>query len=183
MVEAALISVITIAVMFAIFEFGRFFMLRQICTNAVREGARFASVHTNDRNTTQVQYQVIQACAGNPPTTFGMLVQLRQHGSLTNPFQISPNSNSSDIDVYRCNTAVPPIPMRRVAGVETFPANWWDADWTQAGFGDRIAVRLRATYRPLVPTSIGIPGLYTIPIIPDPINLNITTAIASEANG
>jgi Flp pilus assembly protein TadG len=45
-VEAAIVLPIIFIFLFGIFEYGRYVMMRQILTNAAREGARYAQIHT-----------------------------------------------------------------------------------------------------------------------------------------
>jgi Flp pilus assembly protein TadG len=47
-VELAFVVMILIMVLFGIFEYGRFIFIRQMVTNAAREGARYAVVNTMD---------------------------------------------------------------------------------------------------------------------------------------
>jgi Flp pilus assembly protein TadG len=47
-VELAFVVMILIVVLFGVFEYGRFIFIRQIVTNAAREGARYAVVNTLD---------------------------------------------------------------------------------------------------------------------------------------
>jgi Flp pilus assembly protein TadG len=50
--------------MFAIFEYGRFIMMRNLIDNAAREGARQASIGTSNLTTAQIQATVTQRLAG-----------------------------------------------------------------------------------------------------------------------
>ena len=63
MVETALALPICLLVLLGIFEYGRFCMVRNVLTNAAREGARFAIVHTNDKITSDVQAVVLNYLA------------------------------------------------------------------------------------------------------------------------
>jgi Flp pilus assembly protein TadG len=47
-VELAFVVMILIMVLFGVFEYGRFIFIRQVVTNAAREGARYAVVNTLD---------------------------------------------------------------------------------------------------------------------------------------
>lgn len=57
-VESVFVILIALTFMFAIFEYGRFVMTKQILENAAREGARYAVVHTNDATVADIQNQV-----------------------------------------------------------------------------------------------------------------------------
>ncbi len=46
LVEAALVLPLVLMFLFGILEYGRYVMMRQVLTNAAREGARYAQIHT-----------------------------------------------------------------------------------------------------------------------------------------
>jgi Flp pilus assembly protein TadG len=52
-VEFTFIAIVTLTVLFGIFEYARFVFLLQVTDAAAREGARFAAAHTGDGTTTQ----------------------------------------------------------------------------------------------------------------------------------
>ena len=55
MVEMAVVLVVFLTMFMGIIEYGRYYFLVQVANNAVREGARYAVVHTGDGTTsTQV---------------------------------------------------------------------------------------------------------------------------------
>jgi Flp pilus assembly protein TadG len=54
--------------LFAVFEYGRFLMMRHLLDNAVREGARQAVIGTDTLTTTDIQNTVTQYLAGQPVT-------------------------------------------------------------------------------------------------------------------
>ncbi|MCY2971824.1 MAG: pilus assembly protein [Planctomycetota bacterium] len=55
MVEMAFVLVIFLMMFMGIIEYGRYYFLVQVANNAVRDGARYAVVHTGDGTTsTQV---------------------------------------------------------------------------------------------------------------------------------
>jgi Flp pilus assembly protein TadG len=53
--EAAVALPIFFLILFGIFEYGRFFLMRNLLANAAREGCRFAVVHTTTKTTADVQ--------------------------------------------------------------------------------------------------------------------------------
>src|SRR5262249_33544928 len=59
-----LILPIFLMTLMGVFEYGRFIMIRNLADNAVREGARFAVVHTYDRTTAQIQAAVLAKLVG-----------------------------------------------------------------------------------------------------------------------
>lgn len=64
MVEVALVLSLFLLFAFGICEYGRFVMTRQLLTNAAREGARYAVVHTYDGTTADVRNHVDQMLGG-----------------------------------------------------------------------------------------------------------------------
>jgi Flp pilus assembly protein TadG len=100
-------------VLLGIYEYSRFIMLRQLLDSAVREGARYAVVHTYDKTAKDVQDRVFQALA-------------RQDSQLKNV----------TVQVFRADP---------VTGANLGP-------WTDASFGECIAVQITGDYSPLVPT-------------------------------
>jgi Flp pilus assembly protein TadG len=62
--ETAMVLSVCFAFSFGIFEYGRFYMMRQLMENAAREGARQASVNTNSLVTSDIQNTVTKYLAG-----------------------------------------------------------------------------------------------------------------------
>jgi Flp pilus assembly protein TadG len=62
--ETAIAIPILFLLLFGLFEYGRFFLVKNLLANAAREGARFAVVHTNDKTTADVQ-AVVQNFLGS----------------------------------------------------------------------------------------------------------------------
>lgn len=54
-VEAAVALPVCLLFMLGVFEYGRYVMVRNVLENAAREGARYAAVHTADKQTSDVQ--------------------------------------------------------------------------------------------------------------------------------
>ena len=71
-VETALVLIPLLTFILGIFEYGRFFMVLNLASNACREGARYAVVHTYDKTTAQVQAMF----AGQDQNLQGMTIQL-----------------------------------------------------------------------------------------------------------
>ncbi len=63
-VEMAVVAPILFAVVLAIFEFGRAFMVGQIVTDAAREGARQAAVGSSNTEVTQMVQQLLHDSVG-----------------------------------------------------------------------------------------------------------------------
>jgi Flp pilus assembly protein TadG len=76
MVETAFVIAIALLFLFGIFEYGRFLYVRHVLTNAAREGARFAVVHTYDKTTTDIQNHVIDWLAGQGFQLAGLTIEV-----------------------------------------------------------------------------------------------------------
>jgi Flp pilus assembly protein TadG len=135
-VESAFVLSICLLFVFGIFEYGRYLMLLQTMTNAAREGARFAAVTTNDASadpTLDVQNLSLQTLAGQDAQLTGA------NGAAFDP--------TTQIQVYRCDpsTFVPVDVNGNPVG------NWTQAPYTNAGFGQTIAVTVTGKFTPALP--------------------------------
>ena len=86
LVEFSLIFVVFLMFMFGVFEYARYLFALNLLSNAAREGARFAVVHTTTATTSQVQDYVDG--------------YLGDHGFTA----INGYSKSSNISVYQADT-------------------------------------------------------------------------------
>jgi Flp pilus assembly protein TadG len=75
-VETAIVISAFLMFLFAVFEYGRFVMIRNLIDNAAREGAREASIRTNSLTTTDIQNTVIARLAGQPLNSLNIQVYL-----------------------------------------------------------------------------------------------------------
>jgi Flp pilus assembly protein TadG len=157
-VEFSLVFPVLILFMFAIFEYGRFLMVRQLLDNAAREAARQAAVqagfvydpttHTvvsQTLTTANIQTTVINFLAGQPLEN-------------TSGKPLGP----SDIQVYRADPTTG-LPMTDAKG----------SLWTNASFGESIAVAVTCQYQPMLPG-------WGFLVNPDPITF--ICLMRSEAN-
>jgi len=121
-VETALALSIVLALVLAVFDYGRYFMLSQLLNNAAREGARQAVANTNTQDTTMIQNTVIQYLANQHFTD-----------SSGNPL------SASDVVVVQVNPAT---------GAPTSP----DSNWYDAPFGSGIMIQVNASFSSLFPS-------------------------------
>lgn len=183
-VETAFVLGIFMALLLGLIEFCRLLWVRQMCENAVRDGARYAVVHQGDKATTDVQNRTWEAMGGNTSTNYNPVGnQLRSHSNVNNPF-IKAADSTSDIRVYRSAAAGTPEGINLSTSVTTaYTAdNWASADWRNAQFGDYVAVQIVCKYKPIVPLK-----LYTfhgnkIQLFPGTIDLTFTSLMSSESN-
>lgn len=113
-VEVAVIASVVLLLLFGLFEYGRFQMTRQLLENAAREGARYAVVHSYDKNTIDVQNVTFTALAGQESQLPGFV-------------------KTSNISVYRANASGNP---------DTTDSNWKNAQFGEL-IGVRITGNYR----------------------------------------
>lgn len=121
-VETAFVMLIAVTLTFAIYEYGRYFMLSQLVNNAAREGARQAVANTNTQNTAMIQATVVNYLANQNYTD-----------SSGNAF------SASDVVVVQVNPAT---------GQPTTP----DSNWYDTPFGGSIMVQVNAKFTSLFPS-------------------------------
>ena len=131
-VETACVLLIALTLTFAIYEYGRYFMLSQLVNNAAREGARQAVANTNTQNTAMIQNTVVQYLASQNYTD-----------SAGKTFR------ASDVLVYQINPAT---------GAKTSP----DSNWYDAAFGSSIMVQVNAKFTSIFPTFGFLPTTVTL---------------------
>jgi Flp pilus assembly protein TadG len=152
-VEAALVLSVFLMLLFGIFEYCRFLLVLHITNNAARDGARQASVLvTSTQPVATTRQQIIDYTTA------------RMGGT-------QKNIDGFSVAVYAVDQAGLDLPTpiirakSKTTGVYPNPFNPSDpnhVDWNSAPFPERIAVTIRGTYRPLLPTFLLMPS--TIPI-------------------
>jgi Flp pilus assembly protein TadG len=93
LVEAAFVLAIVLLIVFGIFEYGRFVFLRHVLQNAVREGARYAVVHTYDKTTADVTNHVTNYLASQGVQLTGLTIEVFEADAAGN--NVGPWSNAS----------------------------------------------------------------------------------------
>jgi Flp pilus assembly protein TadG len=128
-VETALVVSVCLLFVFGILEYGRYVMTRQILENAAREGARYAVVNTQNGTTSDVQNRVNQMLAGQG-------------------VQLSDYNQATSIQVFKAD----PATLSPLDANNSVVASWTQAPFTNATFGQGIAVRITGTYTPVLPS-------------------------------
>ena len=90
LVETAIVIGACLLFMFAIFEYGRVVMVRQLLANATREAARYAVWNTNTQPTPDLQSYMTPYLAGQPLTITSF-----------NAFQADPNNNFANVGPWQ----------------------------------------------------------------------------------
>jgi Flp pilus assembly protein TadG len=62
--EFTIVCMFLLMMLLGVIDFGRFLYVRQLITNAAREGARYATVHVNDKTTAEIQAYVKTVLVG-----------------------------------------------------------------------------------------------------------------------
>jgi Flp pilus assembly protein TadG len=149
-VETTLIITVFLLFLFGILEYGRLVMTHQVLTNAAREGARYAVVNTQNAVTSDVQNYVDQKLAGEG-------VQLQNYNKTTN------------IQVFKAD----PTTLSPLDANNNVVGSWTQAPFTNAQFGQTVAVRVTGTYTPVLPSFLYLGNSFT---------LQATCVMYSEAN-
>lgn len=132
LVETTIVMTACLLFLLAIFEYGRFVMLRHLLDTAAREGARLAVVNTHILTTADIQNKVNSYLSGQPVNLSSCQV-----------YKADPNTGAN-------------------VGL-----------WTDAAFGDPIAVEIQGSYHPILP------GLG---FLKDPVTMDAKVVMLSEAN-
>jgi Flp pilus assembly protein TadG len=147
-VEFAFVAIMLFLMLFGILEYGRFLFVYHLTTNACRDGARFACVHTNG-GTMPGEPAAITAADVKEVVRTGTF----NGGSYgTGMCGMEKNVTAAAWDTACQVYAVPQ------ADLYATPPNLDPAGkpaWDLASFHDKIAVRVTGTYKPVVPNLIG----------------------------
>ena len=96
MVEMAFVLVIFLMMFMGIIEYGRYYFLVQVANNAVRDGARYAVVHTGDGTTsTQVSTVVTTKMNGTQNMLSGYAVSVQNVNTSTGAMIANSNWNDA----------------------------------------------------------------------------------------
>ena len=161
-VEFAVVAVLLFMLLFGIFEYARFLFVYHLTENAARDAARFAAVHTGGGT-----------MPGEPAdVTTADVVQVWRTGVFANrqcgTGMCGAENQLTDyaVDVY----AVPDAALY-ASPPDLNPVG--KPAWTAAAFHQQIAVRVTATYRPVLPTLIGLRS---------DVPFTVTVLVGSEGN-
>ncbi len=153
LVESALVLSIFLMLLFGIFEYCRFIMVMHVTNNAARDGARYAAVNVNCPSD-----QI-----ANKQAAIVQYTKDRMAG-------VTQNISGLAVAVYPCDsaglTSSPPVlRSKSTTGAAPYPDPFGSTPytpWNNAAFTERIAVTIKGTYTPVLPTLLFMPT--TIPI-------------------
>jgi len=161
-VECVLVMSVFLLLLFGIFEYCRFLLVLHVTNNATRDGARYASVLVSSTASTATTKQQI----------IDFTTKRMGH--------VQKNIEGFQVAVYAVDQAGldlnPPIVRAKsnTAGFypDPFAANDpYAVAWNSAPFPNRIAVTVKGTYRPLLPSLL---------IMPKTIPINVTAIMGGE---
>ncbi len=162
-VECALVMSIFLMFLFGILEYARYMFTLHLTTNAARDAARYGSVRVNANPAlistadTAAPYSASKKAYDVPEITDYLKQRMGpKTGSVYYADQLVTGMN---VRVFPCNTAVmyddPPT-------LEPKPSN---TGWNNAGFSERIAVRVTGTYVPILPSFLWMGNTSSMDII------------------
>ena len=161
-VEFAIVAILLFILLFGIFEYARFLFVYHLATNATRDAARFAAVHTGGGT-----------MPGEPATvTAADVVDVWRTGVFagrqcgTGMCGAEGQLTAYTVDVY----AIPDAALY-ASPPDLNPTG--KPAWNAAAFHQQIAVRVTATYRPVLPSLIGLGS---------DVPFTITVLMGSEGN-
>jgi Flp pilus assembly protein TadG len=150
LVETAVIIGVFLLFLFGILEYCRYLMVCQVYNAAAREGARFAVVHTYDKTTADVQNVVDGYLAGQG-------------------YQLQDYDKTTSIQVFK----VDPTTGNALDAGNSVVTDWAQAPFTNAAYGQSIAVKISGTYKPILPVLL---------LLPNSIQVRAECVMRSEAN-
>lgn len=148
-VEATLTLGVFLMLLFGLFEYSRFIMVMHTTSNAARDGARYASVNVaKPSNFDTVDYT---DASGTVYPSISKYTTARM-GTMDK------NVIGFTVTVFACDmTALnqtPPVVQAKSG-----------AAWNQASFGEKIAVKITGTYRPITPVLLMMPSTVDVKTI------------------
>jgi len=161
-VEAAFVLSAFLMLLFGMFEYCRFLLVLQVTTNAARDGARYASVNVNCQPT-QVASTQTAIINYTKDRMAGVSKQLPDMKVAVYPVDAAGLAQSPP--VVRSKSLNPP------AYPDPFNPDSNTPPWNQVTFPDRLAVTVKGTYTPILPSFLFMPSALTI---------NITAVMGSE---
>lgn len=151
-VEFAFVVPVVIMIMMAIFEYGRFMFVYTTATNAARDGARFAAVHTSDKTTAEVIAEINN-----------------RMGPASNQLR-DPTPASDKRKVFWADPVKLTNPTPTVEPKTGFTLT---DDWKKTPFGEKIACEINGTFHPVMATIFRAPTSFT---------LKVQSLVTCEAN-
>lgn len=164
LVESAFVISIFLLFVFGIFEYSRYLVFLHVCTNAIRDAGRYASVNVDKPSNFTTTPYVTGTTTYMSITDYAKMRMARADLWMDTGYTI---------DIYPCDATqlamTPPVIARKqitLAGGGTR-----NAEWNEASFTERICVKMNGVYRMALPSF-----LYVAPQIP----VRIAAVVGSE---
>jgi Flp pilus assembly protein TadG len=152
-VETALVLSIFFMFLFGVLEYARFLLALQVSTNASRDGARYASINVREATDFDVN-------GGSGKPSIDAYVTGRMGG-------VQNMLTGFEVEAFPCNAAQlyadPPV-IAPKPGWTNNPATR-TVHWNSAIFTERIGVRVRGNYSPILPNFLFMGGITQINIV------------------
>jgi TadE-like protein len=144
-VEFAFVAILLFMFLFGIFEYARYLFVYHMATNAARDAARFAVVHTSGGT-----------MPGEPATiTTADVQEVWRSGNFNNKrYGSGMVGMENQISGYTVNVFAMPDASLYAVPPDVSAAG--KPAWNTAGFHQQIAVQVTGTYKPVVPNLIGL---------------------------
>jgi len=162
-VEMAFVALVLFMLIFGIFEYCRFLFMLHLTNNAARDAVRYAVVHTSGGT-----------LPGDPLTISDSdIISIARTGMIGTQ-SVGSGLAGMDANIEGLNISVFAVDMAALSQsppvIQPDPSN---PNWTSAGFGQMIAVRMTGNYRPALPSLFWLSN--TIPF-------QVTVMYGSEGN-
>jgi Flp pilus assembly protein TadG len=162
-VEMALVALVLFMLIFGIFEYCRFLFMLHLTNNAARDAVRYAVVHTSGGT-----------LPGDPSTISDSdIISIAKTGMIGTQ-SVGSGLAGMDSNIEGLNVSVFAVDMGALSQsppvIQPDPNN---PNWTTAGFGQMIAVRMTGNYRPALPSLFW---------LSDTIPFTVTVMYGSEGN-
>jgi Flp pilus assembly protein TadG len=167
MVESVLVLSVFLLMLFGIFEYCRFLLVLHVTNNAVRDGARYAAVRVNTDSAlvSSVQQDILNY------TTLRMgHTQNNIQGYQVAVYAVDQAGLDQTPAIIRAKTKSTATPAVYPNPFATNDPN--AVPWNSVGFTERVAVTVKGTFKPLLPTFL---------LMPSSIPINITAMMAGES--
>jgi Flp pilus assembly protein TadG len=165
-VETTLVLGVFLMLLFGLFEYCRYLMVLHVTNNAARDAARYATVNVNCPSSQTATMKTAIITFAN--TRMGG-VDRQIQGYQVAVYPVDSTGLAQTPPVVRSKTLSTATPL-----VYPDPFNSSDPlnpPWNSAVFTEKIAVTIKGTYKPLLPTFL---------LMPSSISINITALMGSE---
>lgn len=170
LVESALLLSIFLMFLFGIFEYARYLLVLHTITNAARDGARYAVISSSNPNAATFGTDTT-AGDGYSGTAPGFSVPFITTYTQARMGGVDRMLKNFSVRVFPCDTPslyqTPPVIKPKTQPTATNST----VSWNNAQFGERIAVRIKGDYDPLLPNFLG---------MSDPLKLDVVAVMGSE---